>query len=155
MIKLEIYWDKATKKQGYSIVVDGKPVKEEIIKSTTEDKKLGILSELKRGLLNVKLFVKHEDILMIILQDKLITRWFYTYKAEKKYQKYIVLHDTVEEMGDIIVDIMDELSDIIEELDCKYRFTCLEEYSTKYKVPVGAIMEEKKYSVADAFADLQ
>ena len=141
MIKLEIYWDKATKKQGYSIVVDGKPVKEEIIKSTTEDKKLGILSELKRGLLNVKLFVKHEDILMIILQDKLITRWFYTYKAEKKYQKYI--------------DIMDELSDIIEELDCKYRFTCLEEYSTKYKVPVGAIMEEKKYSVADAFADLQ
>ena len=141
MIKLEVYWDKSSKKQGYSIIVDGKTVKEEIVKSTTDDKKVGILSELKRGLLNVKTYTKHDDTLMIVLQDKLITKWFYTYKAEKKYQKYL--------------DMMDELSDIIEELDCKYRFTCLEAYLTKTKVPIGDVMEEKKYSVADAFADLQ
>lgn len=140
MIKLEVYWDKATKKQGYSVIVDGKTVKEEIIKATSSDKKQGLLEELKRGILNTKGFVNHSDTLMIVLQDKLITRWFYTYKAEKKYQKYL--------------SIMDEISDIIEELDCKYRFICLEDYLTKRKVPAGELSTVKTMNLAEAFSGM-
>lgn len=134
LVRLEIFWDKKTGKQGFVIVRGGSEVKRDVVKSLSGDKKTCILDELKRGLANVRGVVSHEDVLSVVLQDKSMTKWFYTYKTEYKYKDYI--------------ETMDKISDTIEELDCKYRFVCLDSYTAKRVVPLAEIEEEKKIGIS-------
>lgn len=110
-IKLDTYVSKTKGKQGYIIEKDGVILERVLEKGKTSgDLKDLILENLLEGLKHVKLVVSHDDVLTIIVQNRDAANWLIT-KEEAKFRSHVY--------------ITDQIFDVFDELDCRYKVVFL------------------------------
>lgn len=121
-IKLECYSSSKAGKKGFIIEQSGKVVYSDLSRLSTDDYKRGIFLALRDGLIAVRSMVKHESILSIVLQNRNVAEWVLN-RDEYKCSKYS--------------DVSDEVFDLIDELDCRYRIVSLKSFGAQKYVLKG------------------
>ena len=134
-VKMECYSDMKTGKRCFYVEKDGRVICSDVLSSNCENYKLGVFRVLRDGLISVRNLVKHDDMLTIVIQNPSIVSWI-QYSDEKKYDKYS--------------EVTDEVFDLLDELDCKYRFVSAGSQDLKKRVSrVAKKKEVKELGVVD------
>ena len=135
-IKLSCTADKKMGRGAYIIYKGGKRVVSESfsIKGMGESSTLKeyVFVAVTKALLSVRNIVNHEDLLLIELPNNHMVEWLNGSKEYKGYNKYL-----------------DEISDIIDTIDCRYLFTKSDVNEVKKMLEVKE--EEKIQGIMEAF----
>jgi len=92
-------------KVGFTLEVKGKTVESYVGKMATGNIKTEILSTIVKGLRVCRSHLCHEDILYIDVQNRHLQQWLDGFIEYKEY-----------------VEGLDEVFDVLESLDCRYKF---------------------------------
>ena len=92
-------------KVGYTLDVKGRTVESYVGKMSTDNIKNEILSTIAKGLRMCRSYLTHDDILYIDVQNRHLQQWLDGFVEYKGY-----------------VDGLDEVFDVLESLDCRYKF---------------------------------
>lgn len=134
-VKMECYSDMKMGKRYFYVERDGRVVCSDVLSSNCENYKMGVFRALRDGLISVRSLVGHSDMLTIVIQNPSIVSWI-QYGDEKKYDKYS--------------EVSDEVFDLLDELDCKYRFVSAGSQDLKKRVSrVAKKREVKEIGVED------
>lgn len=130
------------RKKGASKVevsAEGKSLKSQVVRvGSNESPKDVILSMLTKGLRLCRGIVKHEDILYIEVQNRHLCDW---------------LTGAREHIG--FSDGMDGLFEVLESLDCRYRFVFVEKPSCRVYEGEGLFGKVEGSSVESAFEGME
>ena len=111
---------------GYSLEKSGRVIEKDSYKLPTDDSsklKEFVFDAIIKGLKVARMHINHDDLLLIALQNAHMVEWLNGSRDYQGYEKYL-----------------DDISDIIETLDCRYLFAkkdmkkvkkMLSEYSKK------------------------
>lgn len=138
-IKLECYASKTKGRVGYVIEKQGVVLKKNVSSRHIEDLKKGILDAIFLGLCAVRSEVSHDDVLTVVVQN---------------IQTATVLRTREEGSLKNYVESLDEVYDVIESLDCRYKVVYLEKYTAMYEVLNGEV-EKMKLEGIDSLLEME
>ena len=139
-IRLSVYADRVHKKKGYITEVTGRVIDKKIRSFEGDNIKENALSMILKGLLSCRNRVSHEDVIIVEVQNQHLTSWLNGFKEYKEYAEYL-----------------DSIFEVIENLDCRYRFVFVSKPSAKDFVSFGSVstMVENTVSVDSMFDDFE
>ena len=126
------------KKCGYILEKDGRMLSEKVISLPDENVKKCALEVLYWGIKSARGLIKHEDLLMIELQNTHLVDWLL---GEKDYAGY--------------EDYLEKVFSVLEMLDCKYKVVCVPNNYASVYVKENSISRVKTASVKDMMSDLE
>ena len=92
-------------KRGFVIERKGMTLEASVHKSSSSNLKEDILNTVTEGLRVIRPYIKHEDILFIEIQNQHLQQWL---SGMVEYKDY--------------ADALDRVFEVLENLDCRYRF---------------------------------
>lgn len=101
--------NRKARKNGYLIEVNGREVDSNVFKLVSDNIKENIVECVYRGLKAARNYVNHSDILCIEIQNSHLKEWLSGNKSYKGYE-----------------ECMDKTFEVLESVDCKYRFVYVE-----------------------------
>lgn len=134
-IKLSVYTNRVAGLSGYLVCKSGDILDINVSKLYSQNIKEDILEKLTRGLRACRNIVSHNDILYIEVQNQHLCNWL---DGKVEYKGY--------SSG------LDSVFEVLETLDCRYRFLFVKEPIAKPYVQKGKT-EMSVQSIAEAFAD--
>lgn len=134
--RLSIYADRVNKKNGYVLLCNGSVISSKVVRFHGDNIKENALSILHTALLASRTVVSHDDVITIEVQNPHLYNWL----------DGLVDYDGYD-------DYLDKVFDVLEMIDCRYKF-----YFTKTPFAKGYIKSrdfsrEKLSSVEDMMAD--
>lgn len=136
-IKLSVYCSRPKGTVGYAIYIGGSVVESSISKIVSNNIKEEVLVSLAKGLRACRNHINHEDILYIEIQNQHLCSWLSGCVEYKGYSNHL-----------------DAVFEVLESLDCRYRFMFNDKPDNKKLVESGKV-SVKGLSVEDAFSDLE
>lgn len=113
-------------KRGFVIESKGKTLEAFVHKSSSLNLKEDILITLTDGLRAIKSYIKHEDILFIEIQNQHLQQWL---SGMVEYKDY--------------VEALDSVFEVLETLDCRYRFIFIKDPYAKKVVSQTNLSKEE------------
>jgi len=108
--------DRPCQKQGFVIEQSGKTEKEVVMKLYSDNLKESVLDCIYHALKEVKPLVKHEDVVIVEVQNAHLVDWLSGLVEYKGYEKEL-----------------DLVFEVLESIDCRYRFVfCKTPFIKKY-----------------------
>ena len=115
--RLSCYAGRTLGKCGYTIELEGAVLNKSVFKTPSDNSKECILEAIYRGLKAVKKSIKHEDLLIIEVQNVHLCEWLNGLKEYKGYEEYL-----------------DRVFLTLEGIDCSYRFVFVKKPFASYVV---------------------
>lgn len=136
--RLSINSYRSKHKRGFVIETEGRTLRKFVCKTKSLNIKEDILITLTEGLRALKPLVKHEDIVFIEIQNTHLQQWLSGLVEYKEYSKYL-----------------DEVFEVLEGIDCKYKFVFSKEPSAKQFVLNSEITTVKATPVGEALKEFE
>ena len=135
--KISVYSSRTLCKSGYAIYENGGVIDYSVGKTVSDNIKEDVLLSMTKGLRACRSHISHDDILYIEVQNRHLCEWL---NGSKEYKGYS--------------DYLDMVFEVLESLDCRYRFIFVDKPTCKSIVEKGKV-EVKGSSVESAFSDLE
>lgn len=135
--RLSCATDRKQGKNGYSIEYNGREVESSVFKLSGSNIKSNILLSVYRGLKAARNYVSHDDVLCIEIQNNHLKEWLSGIKSYKGYE-----------------DCMDKVFDVLESVDCRYRFVYVECPEMMKYLAIRDFDKNKSMGIEDAMRDL-
>lgn len=136
-IKLSVYCSRPKGKSGFVVYKDGRVVESKINSTNGDNIKEEVMIILTKGLRACRNVVSHDDILYIEIQNQHLCSWLSGCVEYKGYSEFL-----------------DAVFEVLESLDCRYRFMFVAKPTCKVLVEEGKV-EVKGSSIESAFSDLE
>ena len=136
-IKLSVFSSRTKSRSGFAVYVNGDMVEYNVSKVTDSNIKVDVLNQLAKGLRACRSHISHEDILYIEIQNQHLCAWLNGNMEYKGYSEHL-----------------DSAFEVLESLDCRYKFMFVKEPVVKNFVLTSEIKLEG-HSLEDAFSDLE
>ena len=132
------YANRVEGNRGYLLEVEGRVVDEKISKFQGDNIKVNALEVILQGIRACRSRVSHEDLVIIEVQNTHLCDWL---SGSVEYKEYS--------------DSLDKIFEVLETLDCRYRFTFNKSPYAKEYLKGKGVTQVKVSSVADLMADFE
>lgn len=136
-VKLSVYCSRPKGKSGFAIYKNGVVIESKVGSTTSDNIKEEVMLTLTKGLRVCRNIVSHDDILYIEIQNQHLCSWLSGCVEYKGYS-----------------DLLDAVFEVLESLDCRYRFMFVPKPNCRTLVEEGKV-EIKGSSIESAFSDLE
>lgn len=135
---LSVYADRVNAKEGYAILKGGKVIKSKISAFKGDNIKENLLHSITLGLKDCSTKVTHKDVIVMEIPNVHLWNWLMGYFECKEY-----------------ADLVDKAIDVLEHIDCKYRFVFTRVPFAKKFVANNPITKMETSSLDDLMSEFE
>ena len=135
--RLSCIADRVNNKNCYIIVCNGKVIKEYIGSFVGKNIKINILKLIEMGVRDLNNVVKHDDLVIVEIQNSYLQDWLYGLKYKKGYQYYL-----------------NDVYNVMDAIDCRFKFVYNKNPDAKNYMVGKEPTKVQYFSIEDAFANI-
>ena len=136
--KLSVHADRVSEKDCFILLKEGRVIAEKVSRFFGDSIKENVLQTLYQGFLACRGVLTHDDILVIEIQNRHVHSWLSGLVDYDEYGAYL-----------------DKVFDVLETLDCRYKFFFTDKPFAKQYAKKRNFTREKMSSVADLMSEFE